>query len=139
MNEITQTVTEKIKKYLNIHEDIDAFALYDIVYDGLIKSHPDQFDESLKGEAEERFKILNNFIDELKREVNLLKLQKRPSELVLYDRSFEIVKTKNELLFLQNEIKDLKATLSMKDMKIDSLNNDIEQLKRKNLAESLED
>lgn len=139
MTQITQTVTEKIKKYLNIEEDIDAFALYDIVYLGLINSHPDQFEDSAKKEAEERFKTLNNFLDELKREINFLKLHQKPSELILYERNFEIVKTKNEVLHLQKEINELKEKLTSKDYKIKSLNDEIEKLLSKNFEESEED
>lgn len=139
MNELTQSITEKVKKYLNIQEDIDLFALYDIVYECLKKSHPDQFEENFKKEAEERFKTLNNLLSELKREIDYLKLTKRPSEIVIYERNFDLVKTKNEVLLLREETNNLNDKLKNKEYEIGKLNAELEKVNSARYKESLEE
>jgi len=121
MSNIQTSIIEKVKIELNITENIDAFGLYDILFKSRNIAHPDLVGSELKSEATEKFKRLNELLQELKVHLDGLKLTKSPQELVLFQNSYESVIDKSQILELERKIKDLELHLSVNKNEVERL------------------
>ncbi|WP_077403943.1 hypothetical protein [Cellulophaga omnivescoria] len=121
MSNIQTSIIEKVKTELNITENVDAFGLYDILFKSRNIAHPDLVGTELKSEATEKFKRLNELLQELKVHLDGLKLTKSPQELVLFQNNYESVIDKSQILELEKKNKHLKLELSLKEDEVDRL------------------
>jgi hypothetical protein len=121
MNNIQISIIEKVKTELNITQNIDAFGLYEILFKTRNISHPDLVEPKLYEEATERFKKLNELLQELKIHLDGLKLTKSPQELILYEKNFESIINKSHILDLEKKNKDLEVSLSVKESEVERL------------------
>ena len=121
MSNIQTSIIEKVKTELNITENVDAFGLYDILFKSRNIAHPDLVGAELKSEATEKFKRLNELLQELKVHLDGLKLTKSPQELVLFQNNYESLIDKSQILELEKKNKHLKLELSVKENEVDRL------------------
>ena len=121
MSNIQTSIIEKVKIELNITENIDAFGLYDILFKARNISHPDLVEPELKKESTERFKKLNELLQELKLHLDGLKLTKSHQELVLFQNNYESIIDKSKILVLEKEKENLVLKLSDKNIEIERL------------------
>lgn len=128
MNEIQESIIEKVKNHLNITDEIDAFGLYDMLYSSRNRSHPDLFEESLREKATEKFQEANKLLTELKVYLDNLKLNQSPRELAIYEKSFEKIINKNKILELEAKNKSLIKDAEFQKTEIKNLKNVIEKL-----------
>jgi hypothetical protein len=131
MNEIQESIIDRVKKNLEISEDINAFDLHKILYNTRNNSHPDLFEENLKKTAQERFQELSVYLSELKTFLDNLKLTKSPQELIIYEKSFESVIDKSRIIELEGKNKKLEESLSYNKIEIENLKKTIEKLQEK--------
>jgi hypothetical protein len=130
MKTVTKSIIQKVKDQLAISDDLSATELYDLLHKYRSSQHPDKYlDENFKKEAEERFKQLNLLLDELGNFIEKEKLQKKPSELILFEKDFEIIKTKQEILRFEKEIENLRLNIQIKDIETNNLKAEIKNLK----------
>lgn len=99
MKELATSIIQKVKDELQESGDLSATELYDLLHKYRSSVHPDRFmDEERKKDAEEKFKKLNSLLVELSNFIEQEKQQKKPSELIPYQKDYEIVKTKQQII-----------------------------------------
>jgi hypothetical protein len=84
-NELQMTVTERIKVLLQIDGECSIFELDERLRQYRNESHPDKFQHANhKEKAEARFKDANSLLEELEKQIEFDRLNRKPSELALY-------------------------------------------------------
>jgi len=159
MTELTQNLIERIKNYLGIKEDVDAFTLYNLIFEWIKINQPNQFGEGTREIS--IYNTLNNFLAELKKEIDFIQISMKPNEIATYEKNIEIVKTKSEILILKEEIENLiknhkeeienlnkksneeieslNNKLFLKNHEIETLNHEIDNLKTDRYKESIDE
>ena len=128
MSEITTSIISKVKAELKITEEIDVFELHKQLYIARNNSHPDLFEDEFKNKATEKFKTLNKLYSELKTHIQGLRLDQSPTELAIYEKSFETVIDKSRIIELESENKRLESTIKSKEYQIDNLKKEVQKL-----------
>jgi hypothetical protein len=140
MKEITASIIQKAKDQLNTTEDLPATELYDLLHKYRSSNHPDKFtDKDLKEKAEEKFKDLNVLLKELQSFVEKESLEKKPSELVVYQKDFELIKLKQELIALEETNKSLTINITSKEYEIEKLTKALNKVRNVELEEKTSD
>ncbi|MCZ2474835.1 hypothetical protein G9H61_05220 [Aquirufa ecclesiirivi] len=122
MTKLAVSIIQKVKDELHSSEDLNSTELYDLLHKYRSSQHPDKFmDNERKKEAEEKFKRLNSLLLELANLIEQEKLNKNPSEIIPFQKDYEIVKSKQELINNEETIKDLLRTKQIKDSEIKAL------------------
>jgi hypothetical protein len=134
------SVIQKVKDELSITEDLSSTELYDLLHKYRSSQHPDKFvDDDRKKEAEEKFKKLNNYLLDLSNIIEQEKLQKKPSEIIPFQKDYEIVITKQQNINYEKEIESLKFEKRMDATTIKELKKQILNLQGNKVEEKTED
>lgn len=129
MTELATSIIQKVKGELQIADDLSATELYDLLHKYRSSQHPDQFiDVKRKKEAEEKFKQLNILLLELANFIEQEKQQKKPSEIIPFQKDYEIVKSKQQLINHEETIKGLLSTKEVNEREIKTLKKQILKL-----------
>jgi hypothetical protein len=140
MPDITPSIIQKVKDELNIQDDLPPTELYNQLHKYRNLQHPDRFtDSDRKKEAEEKFKKLNTLLQELSNFVEQETLRKKPSDLILLEKDFDLVKVKQEGINLEEEISGLRNDLQYKDYEIEDLKKQLVSLRSEKLDEKMKD
>ena len=130
MTDIIQSIIQKVKDELSIVGDYSSTDLYDQLFEYRSNLHPDKFlDETQKAEAEEKFKKINSLLQELERFIKEEKIQKKPSEIIPFKESYEIVTIKQTNIQLEEKIASLQNTLSVRDYELRELKRELKLLR----------
>ena len=130
MTELNKSIIQKVKDELGITDDLSSTELYDLLHKYRSSQHPDKFtDDTRKKEAEEKFKNLNTLLQELASYIEIEKLQKKPSEIIPFQKDFDLVKSKQENVNLEETIKDLELTIRVDKIKIENLKKELARLR----------
>lgn len=140
MGEIQLSIVERVKKELDINNDIDPFNLYDLLYATRNNCHPDKFqDDKLKSEAEERFKKLSQLLNDLSFHLEQERLTKKASEIVVFKDKYELLQSKQNITSLEKTLTELtKQNQSLKD-EIKELQILLDEQEKKDLRDSQND
>lgn len=131
------SVITKVKTLLGVTADIEPTELYDLLYDYRNTVHPDKFtDDKKKIEAEEKFKEIGVLLSDLNKIIEGQKLEKKPSELIPYQKQFELIQRKQEIVTNEEEIKSLQSINSLLKHEIKSLRNEVKNLRDDRIKES---
>jgi len=126
MEELTTSIIQTVKDELQETGDIASTELYDLLYKYRNSQHPDKFfDDERKKDAEEKFKNLDALLVKLSKYIEQEKQQKKPSDMILYEKEYEIVKNKQEIIIYEAIIKNLKFTKEMNEREIIDLKKQI--------------
>ncbi len=129
MTGVTTSIVQKVKDELQVSDDLIPTELYDLLHKYRSSQHPDKFmDEERKKEAEEKFKRLNSLLLELANFIEQEKQQKKPSEIIPYQKDYEIVKTKQQIINYEATISDLQFINRMNEGEIKTLKRQILKL-----------
>jgi len=121
-------ILRRVKEFLQINEEFSSIELLSLLKDHRKRIHPDKFtDKEASKEAEEKFKQLNELVEELDRYIEIEKLSRGAKELALYEPLYDNVA-------LQKEIEKANE-------KIETLESDNEKLEKENkeLQQTLEE
>lgn len=133
-----KSIIQEVKNELSIEDDLSSNELYDLLYKYRNGQHPDKYtDEELKKEAEERFKNLNALLDKLSKYIELEKRQKKPSEVIPFQKDYEAVSLKQEIILLQRKIDELNSTIKSRDSRIKTLELRLSKYRDKKQAETI--
>ncbi|TLX72386.1 hypothetical protein E9993_17770 [Labilibacter sediminis] len=137
MTQIDKSIIQKVKDAIQVDSELESNELYDLLFDYRNTQHPDRYnDDELKKTAENKFKELNNLLDELARHIELEKQQRKPSELIPYQKQYEVTKFKQSVIWQEEELEKLKEKIESKDLRIEKLEEIIVNL-RENKSEDL--
>ena len=104
MTKIATSILQKVKDELELNEDLPSTDLYDLLHKHRSNNHPDKFtNDEIKKEAEEKFKELNILLKELQIFIEKENFEKKPSELIVYEKDFELIKLKQEIISLEEK------------------------------------
>src|ERR1035437_3544506 len=137
--EIVLSVIQKVKNALDITDDFDALTLYDLLYDARNNSHPDKYSEETKDEAEEKFKKLNQLLNELKIYIDQERLNKKPSEITLYQDRYNLIQIKKHSIDLEEANEKQKKEIDSLKLKINDNIDSKEEVNLNNLKEAQSD
>lgn len=116
-------------KTRQVADELSATELYDLFHKYRSSQHPDKFiDEERKKEAEEKFKRLNSLLLELANIIEKEKLQSKPSEIIPFQKDYEIVKTIQQLINYEETINQFQLTNKVNEWEIKKLKNQIVKL-----------
>lgn len=140
MTNITTSILQKVKNELQLNEDLPSTDLYDLLHKHRSNNHPDKFtNDDTKKEAEEKFKEVNVLLKELQIFIEKEKLEKKPSELIIYQKDFELIKLKQEIISLENKNETLTYSNESKQREIERLIKAINKVRNEDLAEKTSD
>ena len=126
MTGIETSIIQKVKDELQTSDELSATELYDLLHKYRSAQHPDKFiDDERKKEAEEKFKRLNALLLELSKFIEQEKLQKKPSEIIPFQKDYEIVKSKQQLVNYEEIISNLELTNRINENVIKTLKKQI--------------
>lgn len=136
MSEITISIIQKVKEELSISEDLESTELYNLLHKYRSSQHPDKFvNDERKKVAEEKFKKLNTLLLELANYIEQEKQQKKPSDILPFQKDYEIVKTKQQSIEYEEIIKSLKLKIEVKEINIKELKKEILKLRSEKVDE----
>ena len=122
MTQLSISIIQKVRDELNVSSDLESTELYDLLHKYRNSQHPDKFtNEERKKEAEEKFKYLNTLLLELSNLIEQEKQQRKPSEIIPFQKDYEIVKTKQQNIIHEEEIEELKQTIRVNEFTIREL------------------
>ena len=130
MTELNKSIIQKVKDELEITDDLSSTELYDLLHRYRSSQHPDKFtDDKRKEEAEEKFKNLNTLLQELASYIETEKLQKKPSEIIPFQKDFDLVKSKQANVNLEETINRLELTIRVNEITIRDLKRELARLR----------
>ncbi|RXG20329.1 hypothetical protein DSM02_2500 [Leeuwenhoekiella polynyae] len=129
MTNLELTIIEKIKKELNISDEVSIIELHDKLYKERNLTHPDKVDEKLKEKAKERFSILNNLLKELKIYIDRHNL-KSSSSLILFENDYEKINDRSKILRLEKDILDLKKVIKKQEKENKKLKSTLKKIQK---------
>ncbi|KAF2082030.1 hypothetical protein [Flavobacterium sharifuzzamanii] len=140
METLTASIIQTVKDELQESGDLTSTELYDLLYKYRNSQHPDKFfDEERKRGAEEKFKKLNSLLVKLAKYIEEEKQQKRPSDMILYEKEYEIIRNKQEIIKYQATIENLQFTKEMNEREIIELKKQILKLQGDKVDEKTDD
>lgn len=140
MEELTTSIIQDVKDELQETGDITSTELYDLLYKYRNSQHPDKFfDEERKKDAEEKFKKLDPLLVKLAKYIEQEKQQKKPSEIILYEKEYENIKNRQEIINYEASIKNLQFTKEMNEREIIDLKKQILNLQGDKVDEKTDD
>ena len=129
MTQLSISIIQKVRDELNVSSDLESTELYDLLHKYRNSQHPDKFtNEERKKEAEEKFKYLNTLLLELSNLIEQEKQQRKPSEIIPFQKDYEIVKTKQQNIIHEEEIEELKQTIRVNEFTIRELKKELLKL-----------
>ena len=131
MNEIENHIIQKVRELLDTEEN-EPETLYDMLYNYRSIVHPDKYlDAAAKKEAEEKFKNLNDLLEKLSSYIEKKSLEKKPSELILFQEKHQLVVARQDSLEKDKIIESLKTELWLAKYDIKNLKQQIKELNSK--------
>lgn len=122
MKELANSIIQTVKDELQITDELSAAELYNILYDYRNSQHPDKFiADERKKEAEEKFKRLHTLLQELANFIEKQKQQSKPSEIIPFQKDYEIVKSKQQSINNEEIIKNLQQINNANEREIKRL------------------
>lgn len=104
-NEIELNIVDKVKKILNLSGDIEGVELSKKLYKYRLSLHPDKFtDEESQKVAKEKFIECTNLITQLNSFINSEKIKKKPKEITVWEKDYEIINTQQKVIQSENYI-----------------------------------
>jgi hypothetical protein len=134
--ELQISIVERVKKELGITENHDNFTLHRLLCLARNNSHPDQYPDELREEADNKCKALNELLTEFNIYINQLKLNKGLSEIVPYQELYNEIKINNANIELQNENEKLRKQVNDNLTTVELLKKALEETQLKNLQDS---
>jgi len=129
MTVLSISIIQKVKDELQTTEDLSTTDFYDLLHKYRSSQHPDKFmDEARKKDAEEKFKRLNSLLLELANFIEQEKQQRKPSEIIPFQKDYEIVKSKQQLINYEEIISNLQFMEKMNKGEIQTLKKQILKL-----------
>ena len=120
--DIEVNLSQRIKEFLQITEDLSSIELLRLLRDHRKRIHPDNFTEEIaKKEADEKFKITGQLIEELDRFIQIEKVSRGAKELALYEPLYENVTLQNELEATRSKIEEIESTVAKLQNENDAL------------------
>lgn len=136
MKDLEINSIEKAKNLLGIHEDLPLDVLYDQLYDYRNSQHPDKFsDETAQNKAEENFKEAGEILESIKKKIELQLVERKPSEVIQLQSKIDSIQIKQHNVEYQNEIKNLKTSVFLKNHEIKDLKRELNVLRNTKLEE----
>jgi hypothetical protein len=140
MTELTVSIIQKVKDELDLVEDLPSTELYDQLYKYRNSQHPDKFiDTKTKVDAGEKFKTRSSLLSELSSYIEKEKQQKKPSELIVFEKDYEAVKNRQQVINYEDEINQLKELNNYYKIQIETLNIQILKLQGDKVQEKTDD
>jgi hypothetical protein len=142
-NELQKPLAQRAKELLQTDEEHSLFELADLIRQFRNETHPDIYqDQNLKTKAEARFKEAQSLLEELEKQIELDRFNRKPSELVVYKPLYDATQLQSELDAIKKLLKDTQSELDIEraqnielgeKLKIksdDSLKSEIQYLQR---------
>lgn len=137
---IERDIVEQAKKMLGITETLSLPDLYDMLYKYRTNVHPDKFiEKNQKDEAEKRFKQIGEILEKLTIKIQHEKLNKKPSEVMQYERRYEELSYKYEITRLQVELDKAQSDIQIKDWKVKELEEKVKTLQETTHIEKIDE
>ena len=131
-NNLDLNIIQQIKGLLGISDDKPHNELYDELYDYRNSQHPDKFqNDEAKKIAEENFKKAGELLNKLKGILEKELTERKPSEVVAIRESIDLINVKSDNVNYQEEIQNLKRTLSSNEFQIKTLQKTIKSLRNR--------
>lgn len=140
-NEIQKNLSQRAKELLQTDEEHSLFELAELLQKYRNETHPDNFqDQELKTKAEARFKDAQSLLEELEKQLEIDRFNRKPSELAVYKPLHDVVQLQSDLYKTKRDLEDTKEILktereNVEDLRIqlqtkqdDSLRSEIEHL-----------
>jgi|GEM_PF-6751747 len=127
LNEMQKNLPDRVKDFLQDYEEHSLFELAEILRQFRNNSHPDKFqDDKLKKEAENRFKEANSLLQEIEKQLEIDRFNRKPAELVLYKPFYDLIQLQSELDKIKIELEETKSELSSERKNNDELRKEIQ-------------
>jgi hypothetical protein len=140
METLTASIIQTVKDELEESRDLASTELYELLYKYRNSQHPDKFiDPERKKDAEEKFKKLDSLLLKLVNYIEQEKQQKKPSDIILYEKDYEIIKNKQDILKYEETIRQLQLNKEINEREIIGLKKQILKLQGDKVVEKTED
>lgn len=140
MTKLDKTAIDKAKEMLGETGQNSPEELYDKLYEYRNSLHPDRFqDDESKKIAEEKFKDVGNALENLKKTIELQLVEKKPSEIIPFQKTYDIIQLKQTNVDYQNEIKSLKYDIDLLKYENKDLKKEIKNLRNQKLKEKTDE
>jgi hypothetical protein len=121
-------ITNKVKEILEITGDFEASVLHDKLYKKWVSLHPDRYtDVDEKRNAEEEFKNVKNYLNELASFIKLSSVDDSNHSLVKIDTNKQLAIVRTENIGLLNNNESLQKEIDEGKKKINELNFNLEE------------
>jgi magnesium-transporting ATPase (P-type) len=112
-NEIQKSLAQRTKELLQTDEEHSLFELAELLRQFRNETHPDKFqDQELKTKAEARFKDAQSLLDELEKQLEIDRFNRRPNELAVYKPLYDVAQLQSESDKLKTELSEAKSELA---------------------------
>jgi len=140
-NEIQKSLAQRVKELLQTDEEHSLFELVELLRQYRNETHPDKFQgQELRSKAEVRFQDAQSLLDELEKQLETDRFNRKPTELILYKPLYDAANLQIELDKIKKELEVAKYELAneqernndltneLQSKKDDSLNNEIQHI-----------
>ena len=136
MNQLDVSIIEKVKSILGVDETFSSMEFYDKLWNLRNNYHPDRFfEKDLKKKAEEKFIEIGSLLNQLSIFIDNEKLTKKPSDIIPYEREFEIIKSRQEIIRNEDKINNLTTENEYLQNMTKNLQGEVNELKSKEIEE----
>lgn len=136
MNQLDLSIIEKVKSILGVDETFSSMEFYDKLWSLRNNYHPDRFfEKDLKKKAEEKFKEIGLLLNQLSIFINNEKLTKKYSDIMPYEREFEIIKSRQEIIRKEDKINNLTTENERLQKMTKNLESELSELRSKKIEE----
>ena len=138
-NEIQKSLAQRTKELLQTEEEHSLFELAELLRQYRNETHPDKFQgQELKDKAEARFKDAQALLDELEKQLEIDRFNRKPSELAVYRPLYDVVKIQSEKDKLENELREAKKELESEREENAALNIQVKEKSDSSLKEEIQ-
>lgn len=130
-------IVQRVKDFLDTTEDIQPTDLYDLLFAYRNSMHPDRFHEdSQKSTAEERFKVANTLLHDLRLFIEHRSLVVTPKDLIPLQREYELIRARDDSIRKDEEIQEIKRDLELAKWEVAQLKKRLETLGAQKIRET---
>ncbi len=130
-NEIQKNLTQRAKELLQTDEEHSLFELTELLRQFRNETHPDKFQgQELKTKAEARFKDAQSLLDELEKQLEVDRFNRKPSELAVYKPLYDVVQIQSELDKTKKMLEETKKEFEDKKDELKSARENNEDLSK---------
>lgn len=138
-NEIQKSLAQRAKELLQTDEEHSLFELAELLRQYRNETHPDKFqDQELKTAAETRFKDAQSLLEELEKQLELDRFNRKPSELAVYKPLYDVVQLQSELDKTKKDFEDAKYELKNERENSDALSAQLEAKRDDSLSAEIQ-